>query len=87
VVEVQNDNWSRVTIHHVDGFLIGRVNGHSSESFEVCQLTHRKPYVNVRAIANAFSFRMGYDTMEMAPNGIAWIYIGPTPNLSYVIGP
>jgi hypothetical protein len=87
VVEIQNDNWSRVTVRHVDGFLIGRVNGHSTEHFEVCQLAQKRPQVYVRAIANAFSFRMGRDTSEMARNGIAWIYIGPTPNLSYVIGP
>lgn len=86
MVEVENDNWSRVTIHTIDGYLVGRVNGHTSKDFTVCPLAQHRPIFKVRAIANAFNITLDAGGPAVSDGGYVKIYIGPTPNLSYAIG-
>jgi hypothetical protein len=87
VVEVENGNWADVVVYMTNPRQrLGFVTGHTTKDIVACDLDGRPSEFEIRAIGGAFRLPLRGAIGYVSPGTYIKIYVGPTPNLSFIVG-
>jgi hypothetical protein len=87
VVTVENANWADVAIYMTSPYQrIATVTGHTEKDITVCRLEGRPAEFHIRAIGGAFKLTLRGAIDYVGSDTWIKIYVGPSPNLSFIIG-
>lgn len=84
---VHNQNFADVNVRlHSPSRRIGMVTGHTTKVFLLCDEVSRRPVFDLHAIGGGFDKQVTSTSSQINPGAMIILVIGPTPNLSRVIG-